>query len=88
MRDYYKIYMDSPGTITVTMTGYLLSWPGQLHLYEEDTGHLRDSDVTPLIDGMQVTWTGDQANWYYIMIGTDPSGWNDDWYAFNVTITH
>jgi VCBS repeat-containing protein len=87
LRDYYKIRLDSPGTITVTMTSYPSSWRGQLQLFEEDTGNIRDSDVTPG-NGMQVTWTGEEANWYYILIATPPGGYSSDWYEFSVTITH
>jgi hypothetical protein len=86
LRDYYKIRMDSPGTITVTMTSYPSSWRGQLQLFEEDTGNIRDSDVSPG-NGMVVTWTGEKANWYYILIGTDPASWSSDWYTFTVTFT-
>ena len=41
-------------------------WHGQGISDTDPSGH-RDSDVTPS-NGMQVTWTATQANWYYILI--------------------
>ena len=84
-KDYYMIYMDGPATITVTMPSYPSPWDGQLQLFEENTGQVRGSDVTPS-DGMQVTYTGETANWYYIYIPT-PDNWSSQWYTFTVTIT-
>jgi len=91
LKDFFKIYLPGPGTITVTILGYRTSplWPGQLQLFEDNTGQLRAWDVRPDVNGMTVTWTGTQANWYYILIGTDPAWttYKTDWYNFKVTFT-
>jgi hypothetical protein len=89
LKDFFKIYVPGPGTITVTVTGYPLSplWDGQLQLFEDNTGQLRSWDVRPDLNGMVATWTGTQANWYYILIGTDSASWSSDWYTFKVTYT-
>jgi hypothetical protein len=86
LRDYFKIYLSGPGTITVTITNIQSTWPMQLQLFEEDTSHLRIADVTPG-NGMSVTWTATKANWYYILIATAPTGWDNGWYNFTVTFT-
>jgi hypothetical protein len=89
LKDFFKIYMPGTGTITVMVTGYPLNplWDGQLQLFEDNTGQLRSWDVRPDLNGMVATWTGTQASWYYILIGTDPASWNSDWYTFTVTYT-
>ncbi len=89
LKDYFKIYMATPGTITITVSGYTTSpvWPGQLQLFEEgNPTQPVDSDTFPYEDGMSVSWTGIEENWYYIMIGTGVPT-NSNWYHFTVSFT-
>ena len=91
LNDYYKIYVSTGGTITVTMNlgEYPPDWPGQLQLYRGSVSV--ESRVASDVDkdnGLLVSDTWTEPGWYFIMVGTGDSYTHpENWYHFTVTFT-
>jgi hypothetical protein len=87
LKDFYKIYLDAPATITVTMPSYPPSWiHGQMQLLDGSTLQAMAWDVNPS-NGMSLTYENAPSGWYYIYIATPVDSRSSEWYSFIVTIT-
>jgi hypothetical protein len=86
-KDYFKVYLENPGTLAINMPNPPTGWPGQLQLINANTLEVVAWDVVPS-NGLNITYASATGGWYYIYIATPPGSYTSQWYAFTVTITY
>jgi hypothetical protein len=89
-KDWYKVFIDTPGTITVTLTNYpvtIPTWPGQLQLLNDNLEAVA-SDTNPS-GSMQLTYTviPEKIGWYYVYIPIANGAYYSSWYTLRATFT-
>jgi hypothetical protein len=87
-KDFFNVYLENPGTITVSMPTPLPSgWNGQLQLINVNTLEVVAWDVYPG-NGLNITYTSLTGGWYHIYVASPPGNYSSQWYTLTVNITY